>query len=114
MGLKSISVEVELTEINCGECGGIYAINERYRKQKYQNGGSWNCPYCQVGWGYSGNDENSQLKAKLEKEEQRRKWAEQAEAERRGELDKTRKQLSAQKGANTRMKNRAKAAAVTT
>lgn len=109
MSLHRINVAVELTEINCGECGGTYAINEKYRKTKYENGGTWNCPYCQVGWGYSKNNENSILKRKLEKEEQRRRWAEQAEIDRRDELLKIQKKLSAQKGATTRLKNRMKA-----
>ena len=112
MALNKINVEVILTEINCGECGGTYAINERYRAQKYENGGSWNCPYCECGWGYSDNNENSQLKKKLQQEEKRRKWAEQAEKDRRIELENARKKLSAQKGVNTKMKNRAKAGGV--
>lgn len=43
---------VTLTTIDCGECGGTYAINERYRRQRAETGGLWNCPYCKVGWGY--------------------------------------------------------------
>lgn len=72
MGLPAIQVTVELTEINCGECGGTYAINERYRLQKYQKGESWTCPYCRTGWGYSGNSENEKLKRELEAERQRK------------------------------------------
>jgi len=64
----AIQVMVELTEIHCGECGGTYAINERYRALQYQKGGSWHCPYCQVGWGYANNNENAKLKRELENE----------------------------------------------
>ena len=99
MGLARINVEVELTEINCGECGGTYAINERYRLQAYQKGTSWTCPYCQVGWGYRGNSENDKLKRQLEKERKRREWAEQ-------ETKNTENRLRAQKAATTRIKNR--------
>ena len=109
MSLAKVNVEVELTEINCGECAGTYVINERYREQKSVNGGSWNYPYCRTGWGYPDSNENSRLKAKLAKEETRRKWAEQAEKDRRQELAAARKRLSAQKGATTRLKNRSKA-----
>lgn len=68
MALAKIYVDVELTEINCGECGGTYAINERYREQQAEKGGTWNCPYCKVGWGYSGRGENAQLKLAIEAE----------------------------------------------
>ena len=57
------AVTVTLTEINCGECGGTYAINERYRRQKQDNGGYWGCPYCKCEWGYG--------KGELEKERER-------------------------------------------
>jgi len=43
---------VELTTVDCGKCGGTYAINERYHLQKYNTGGSWHCPYCQCSWGF--------------------------------------------------------------
>lgn len=66
------AVQVELSEINCGECGGTYAINERYRAQQYIKGGVWTCPYCKTGWGYSGNSENAKLKKQLEEEKQRK------------------------------------------
>jgi phage/plasmid primase-like uncharacterized protein len=51
MGLP-LQLPITLTSIDCGECGGVYAINERYRKQREDNAGTWNCPYCQVSWGY--------------------------------------------------------------
>ena len=67
-----IAVQVTLTEMNCGECGGTYAINEIYRAQCHQKGSSWTCPYCKCGWGYSGNSENDKLKRELEAERQRK------------------------------------------
>lgn len=71
MGL-ALAVTITLTEISCGECGGTYAINERYRQQKYQKGECWTCPYCKTTWGYSGKGENAQLKRELEEERQRK------------------------------------------
>ena len=109
MALHSINVEVQLTEINCGECGGTYAINERYREAKYQVGGSWNCPYCRVGWGYAGQSENAQLKKKLEQEEKRRKWAEENATSARKEAEESERRRKAQKAATTRMKKRVQA-----
>lgn len=55
--MSILMVSVDLTAISCGECGGVYAIGERYRKQKYNEGSSWHCPYCQVSWGYSETEE---------------------------------------------------------
>jgi len=49
---QALDVAVTLTEINCGECGGTYAINERYRLQREEKSGYWTCPYCKCGWGY--------------------------------------------------------------
>ena len=64
--VKSISFDVQLTAINCGVCGGTYAINERFREQCWTEGKSWTCPYCKCGWGYSNDNENARLKKKVE------------------------------------------------
>ena len=95
----SLAFEVELTQINCGECGGTYAINERYRKQQYQKGGSWTCPYCRCGWGYSGNSENEKLKRENEHLRKQKEWAEQ-------ETRNTQNRLRAQKAATTKAKKK--------
>lgn len=60
---QALQLLVTLTEINCGECGGTYAINERYRRQRQDNSGTWNCPYCQTSWGYA--------KGELQQEQER-------------------------------------------
>lgn len=59
-------VTVELTQISCGQCGGAYAISERYRKEKEEKGGGWNCPYCKVSWGFFGGSEAERLRKQLE------------------------------------------------
>lgn len=107
MGQAQHQFLVTLTEINCGECGGTYAINERYRKQAFEHGSSWHCPYCKVAWGYNYDDspleeakkEAAHQKQLAGKERKKREWAEQetkhVEARRRGE-----------KAAKTKIKNR--------
>jgi hypothetical protein len=60
---------VTLTQINCGECGGTYAINERFRLHKYENNGGWHCPYCDCQWGYFGQTQNDNLRKQLEERE---------------------------------------------
>jgi len=109
MGLHRINVEIELTEINCGCCGGTYAINERYREKQQEVGGSWTCPYCKVGWGYSNNNDNAKLKKQLEQEKKRREWAEKNAQRARDEADEAERRRKAQKAATTRLRNRAKA-----
>ncbi len=79
-----LNVAVILTEINCGCCGGTYAINERYRAHKAEKGGYWKCPYCGELWGYG----DSELKRKerelaAEKERHRTTIARLNEAQQR-------------------------------
>ncbi len=71
-----LNFAVTLTKINCGDCGGTYAINERYRRQKQEVGGFWNCPYCKCSWGFT-EGENTRLKRELEQERKRKEWAQQ-------------------------------------
>lgn len=67
---QPLAVTVQLTEISCGECGGTYAINERYREQKHTAGGFWTCPYCKCGWGY-GTSQIDKVKKQLQEEQER-------------------------------------------
>lgn len=108
MAKVQISFEVTLTEINCGECGGTYAINERYRQQQYEKGGSWNCPYCKVGWGYSENNENSKLKKELEQTKRNLEFHQRNAASEREAREATERRLVGQKAAKTRLRNRIK------
>jgi hypothetical protein len=66
--MNTIHEVIVLAQINCGECGGTYAINEVYRAQKAVEGGSWHCPYCQIGWGYANSNENARLKRQIEEQ----------------------------------------------
>ena len=59
-----LSVSTELAKVICGNCGGVYAIAERYRKQQQEQGGFWTCPYCKTGWGFC-ESENDRLKKQL-------------------------------------------------
>jgi uncharacterized Zn finger protein (UPF0148 family) len=71
MANAQVVLAVTLTEINCGKCGGVYAITERYREQKAQAGGYWHCPYCDTSWGF-GESENDRLKKEVEAERRRK------------------------------------------
>ena len=50
--MTTITETIQLAVINCGRCGGSYAINERYRREREENSGHWHCPYCECSWGY--------------------------------------------------------------
>jgi len=52
MSLTQLELAITLTEIDCGQCGATYAINERYRAHCAEHGRTWHCPYCQTAWGY--------------------------------------------------------------
>ena len=89
----AISVAVVLTEIHCGECGGTYAINERYRKQRQEKSGFWMCPYCRCEWGYpKDGSENEKLRRELEAERQRKARALEEANRLRAEAEKATKQ----------------------
>ena len=51
---------VEMHVVQC-QCGGTYALVNRYVQAKREEGGYWTCPYCQSSWGY-GKSENARLK----------------------------------------------------
>lgn len=107
--MTTMTFRTELTAINCGLCGGVYAISERYREQKHLASGFWNCPYCKADWGY-GESENGKLKKQLAQEKHN---AEQTQARLREERDRARhreavaeRRRAAMKGQVTRIKNR--------
>lgn len=108
MSNVAISMEVTLTTINCGECGGTYAINERYRAQKESKGGGWHCPYCQCNWGYFGETEAQKLKKQLETERRNVEFYRNNARSERDAREQTERRLVARKAANTRLRNRVK------
>lgn len=96
---------VVLTQINCGECGGTYAINETYRAQKAKEGGFWTCPYCKCSWGY-GKGENARLKEQLESAKRREQWANERAESHRQNAERNGRRAAAARGQVTKIKNR--------
>lgn len=92
MGLAKVSISLELSEISCGECGGVYAITERYRQQKYDKSGFWHCPYCQCSWGY-GKGELQRKQEELDAEKRRLQLALTRENEERAAKEKALRKL---------------------
>lgn len=95
----------ELSTVICGSCSGIYAIAAKYKNQKRQQGGYWNCPYCSVQWGY-GESENDRIKKQLQQEKKRKEWAEQDARVAWEHYDTADKSRNAYKGHLTRTKKR--------
>ena len=98
----TITELVQLTTIDCGQCGATYAINERYRRQCEEEGKIWHCPYCQIGWGYFGSGENARLRRELE-EKQRQLTAEKCEV-----LRQKQNREVAEKALDTTLKSKAR------
>lgn len=61
------NTNVQLVVINCGQCGGTYAINERRRQHCYDSGTGWNCPYCKTSWGYYKYNRHAALERELQR-----------------------------------------------
>lgn len=106
--MATISVDTELSTINCGQCGGIYAINERYRRQKEEKGGTWNCPYCKTGWGYA-KSKIQELRESIAEKERVLALERSRHDQTRAKLHETEKSVIAYKAASTRAKKRSAA-----
>lgn len=96
----AIQMTVNMETVDCGICGGVYALSADYLRKKRETGGFWHCPYCYTDWGYPKNrSELVRLKQQLEQKE--------AEAQRMREhwLAEERSRISLQ-GHLTRVKHR--------
>jgi hypothetical protein len=105
-----IAVRTELETVQCGVCGGLYAICAKYKEKKREEGGFWNCPYCKTSWGY--NKEGTELeKSRREAESLRNRLTREMQShdQTRAELDYTERRRRAEKAAKTRIQNRVKA-----
>ena len=97
---EEMEVSTVLCQITCGVCGGVYAILERYRQHKAEQGGYWHCPYCQNTWGFS------KEVSLIEKAQREARTANDMLARERAEHEQTTMSLRAHKAAKTRLKNR--------
>lgn len=84
---------VKLEKVDCGQCGGTYALNGRFVRERVERGGFWNCPYCKTSWGYN-ESENSKLKKELEQTQIAARQAKCRELEERLRREDTEKKLS--------------------
>jgi hypothetical protein len=101
----TVEAATDLTTINCGKCAGVYAISEKYRLQKYNEGGFWHCPYCEVSWGY-GEGENTRLRRQAEAAKQREQWANGRADDWRKRAEHEERRARAARGQVTKIKKR--------
>ena len=97
---------VTLTHINCGECGGTYAINEKFRSECEVEGRCWTCPYCKCGWGYDGQGENARLKRDLKQRQESLALERARHDQTKAALEHTESRRRAAVGVTTRIRNR--------
>ena len=62
--MTTFTETITLIKMDCGKCGGTYAINDKFNKHRQEIGGVWWCPYCQCSWGYA-EGENNRLKRQV-------------------------------------------------
>ena len=103
--VEALNLDMQFHVVNCGECGGVYAMNQRYVKQKSDKGGYWTCPYCKCSWGY-GESEIQRLDKQLKQAQKQKEWAEQSIKIERELRHKAELRERGQKAAKTRIKNR--------
>ena len=103
----TVLVSIDLVTVECGECGGVYGIQSRYHRQKRENGGYWNCPYCRCSWGFAKDgSEMAKLKRKLEYMEADKDRVQRSLDRERSDHATTESRRRAEKAAKTRLKNR--------
>ena len=103
--LETITIGTTLKVIQCGECGGVYALNKNYVDQKWTKGGYWTCPYCKCLWGY-GESEIDRIKKELTHANNDSKLFSNRLAREKASHEQTQMSLRAHKAAKTRIKNR--------
>ncbi len=100
----SLTPVIKFVVTTCA-CGGIYALTETYVAKKREESGFWNCPYCQVGWGFVESD-LKKLERRLAEEKERHAGTRTEVEEKRRQRDAANRRIAAQKGALTRLKSR--------
>lgn len=105
--MTTFVANTNLTVINC-DCGGVYAISEKWRGQAEKLGNfkhSWKCPYCRTERGY-GEGTIDDLKKEVDKLRREKDWAKQDAKDAHNEADHFRRSRDGMKGALVKTKKR--------
>ncbi len=103
--MSHIALSTDLSTVECGECGGVYAIAANYKRIRQERGGYWTCPYCKCSWGY-GETEIGRLRDQLARERSNAEAAQRNAQIQRDRACSAERRASAYKGVVTRTKNR--------
>ena len=98
-----MNINVEMYAVNCGSCGGVYAITERYRVDCERKARRWRCPYCAARCGYSVS-EADRLQERLRQAQERLDAEMRAHDVARRQRDRNERRRRSQKAACTRLR----------
>lgn len=98
MSQIAIETKIIFNTHTCRNCGGTYALNAEYDRERRVDGKWWNCPYCPSSWHY-GDGELEKVKKQLAQEQQQHDQT-------RAARDEFKRSYIGQKAATTRLKNR--------
>lgn len=99
-----MDITVSLTALDCGACSVVFAMPDRFDKERREDGKAF---YCPNGHQLTYNGEITQLREKLRSAERDRDWFKTAEKEQRQAKEMTEASLRATKGVVTKMRKRA-------
>lgn len=63
--MTTFTEQVTLRRIDCGKCGGVFALTDTFVNHAATNKGSYHCPYCKTLWSWSAS-EADRLRQQLE------------------------------------------------
>ena len=103
--IETITKRIVFETSTC-TCGLTFALPDDYLKSCRANNKSWYCPQCRAAWSYDKSKEQI-LQSKLDQAETRIANEQQRTRNAQAEAETHKRCAAAQKGAKTRLKNRA-------
>lgn len=104
--LFQLQQKVESCE--CCQCGYNVLMSEDFARMRKRDHRNWHCTSCGTRQHWPGKSDVDKLRDELEQERRRTQWARDNAANERTAREATERQLSAQKAAKTRLRNRIK------
>lgn len=51
--MTTFTETITLERVECGSCGGVFALISKFIEHARNNCGGYKCPYCGIGWSWS-------------------------------------------------------------
>lgn len=99
-------VDLELVEIECGECGIWFGMSNHYIDNRKRDHRTWYCPNGH-GRAWLGESTEEKLKRELRQARDDKRFYMDLSSQRYDEAEAAKRSAAARKGVITRMKNRA-------